>query len=83
MDSQPQLPQETYKKDGQSSSQGRGMQDFDALEDRKIGNGSTLKFGSQMDMGTELRSEDEVFPRPSSSHADPLVSLFTISLDDD
>ncbi|KAE8441569.1 hypothetical protein EG329_004688 [Mollisiaceae sp. DMI_Dod_QoI] len=69
MDSPPQPPMKAHKKDGKSvSSREQGMQDFDALEDRKIGNGSTLKFGGQM----LTRSAVELLPRPSSSHADPL-----------
>lgn len=81
MDSRPQLPQKAHKKDGVSvSSRERGAQGFDALEDRRIGNGSTLKFGSQMDM--EMRADNEVSPRPSGSHADPLVGSRRMKLDD-
>jgi hypothetical protein len=74
MDSRPQLPRKAHKKEGKSiSSREQGMEDFDTLGDRKIGNGSTLKFGTQMDMD-KLRPDSGVYPRPSASHADPLVS---------
>ncbi|KUJ10491.1 MFS general substrate transporter [Mollisia scopiformis] len=63
MDTRPKLPQKAFRKEGE---------DFDALEDRKIGNGSTLKFGSQNQMEMMRADTGDVFPRPSSSHADPL-----------
>lgn len=76
MDSQPKQPKQAHKKE--VSSRERGMRDFDApKEDRRIGNGSTLKFGTQVNI-SELpsRGNVELLPRPSSSCVDPLVRIF-------